>query len=74
MATYVYECGEHGLFEVMKPMTDSHFNEPCPQCKFVSPRKYTPPTNVMNPSGDGYFMDTKNGLDSRGRAKKTRWA
>jgi hypothetical protein len=80
VATYIYECPEHGQYEVSKPMTDSGRMEQCPYtndesfpCVLVPIRIYT--SNAIHPkgsSGDGYFFNSKSGARSTGK-KKDRW-
>lgn len=81
MATYVYECPEHGQFEVSKPMADSGHAEECPikmdsgpyeTCGRSTRRVFT--SSAIHPqgfSGDGYAFDSKSGARSKG--KKNRW-
>lgn len=43
MATYVYECEEHGEFEYAQPMhVDLPVTRECPKCGRESPHKLTP--------------------------------
>lgn len=86
MPTYVYECPEHGRFEVIKPMADSGREETCLRCEDETDsqpktrRVYTVPSiqgetvpgGVHGGSGDGYVLDSKSGLTSR-RPKRKEW-
>lgn len=84
MPTYVYECPEHGQFEVVKPMADSGREEWCPwdkgvfsrldgldRCGLSARRVYTPSAlHTQGSNGDGYFFNKKSGLRSAGRGKR----
>jgi predicted nucleic acid-binding Zn ribbon protein len=51
MPSYVYECREHGTFEVEKPMALSGETEWCRHCDWPMRRIYTPQGFIMRPSG-----------------------
>lgn len=48
MPIYEYECGQHGLFEELRPMSRSGESAACPDCAVPSPRVLSPTrTNVV---------------------------
>lgn len=76
MVTYVYECPDHGRFEVVKPMVESAREERCPfepwmprETRNIATKVITPPAAIHanGSSGDGYLFDSKTGLRSGGR-------
>lgn len=86
MATYVYECPEHGQVDVVKSMADSGRVELCiefidvpnedtgydPMCGLVMRKVITPPAALFTngTSGDGYLFNRKSGLRSSGRGNR----
>jgi putative FmdB family regulatory protein len=40
---YSYECDRHGVFDLVRPMSRSAEDAPCPDCGLASGRLITPP-------------------------------
>ncbi|MGC4087975.1 MAG: zinc ribbon domain-containing protein [Polyangiaceae bacterium] len=43
MPLYEYECREHGVFELVRPMADSAKGAECPWCQSKAPRILSAP-------------------------------
>lgn len=51
MVLFEYNCKEHGLFELMRPMGLRKHPAPCPDCGKLSARAYSMPTvDRMDPT------------------------
>lgn len=49
MPLYEYECREHGVFELVRPMAESRLGAPCPRCGLLSARILSTPARLCLP-------------------------
>ena len=49
MPLYEYECREHGVFELSRPMADSSKSAECPWCATAAPRILSTPALAQVP-------------------------
>lgn len=50
MASYVYQCGRCGAWEVSLPMGTAPTTSSCPSCGSPSPRRFTAPMIARTPA------------------------
>ena len=87
MATYLYECGRCGPWEIRAAMGTAEATSPCPRCGAAGSRRYTAPMLARTPrpvaaarlreeaSGDEPQVTTSvPGRPSRPRPQDPRWS